>query len=95
VGGAMLSTEWLKLVPVRRDEVLAGIEALTPAHRVEVACACSGGEHGSPPWLFGFSATVRDTGAVVGAADSRALRTPKGSIRRIRSVGTPRRWPRP
>ena len=70
MGEATLSTERLKLVPAMRDEVLAGIEALTPAHRAEVSpewLARARAASMVDPWLFGFSATARDTGAVVGA----------------------------
>jgi RimJ/RimL family protein N-acetyltransferase len=69
VGGVILSTERLRLVPAKRDEVLAGIENLPPAHRAEVSpewLARARAASSVDPWLFGFSATDQNTGAVVG-----------------------------
>ena len=69
MGGMTLLTERLRLVPATRDEVLAGIEALTPAQRAEVSPAWLARARAAStvdPWLFRFSATDRDAGAVRG-----------------------------
>jgi len=64
-----LSTERLLLVPTTPEEALAQIEALPAPQRAEVSPDWLGRARAATtadPWLFGFNARARDTGALIG-----------------------------
>jgi RimJ/RimL family protein N-acetyltransferase len=65
-----LVTERLRLILESPEQVLARIDALSPAERAEVSpdwLARARAATKADPWLHGFSVTDRVTGAVVGA----------------------------
>ena len=64
-----MQTKDLTLVPVKREEVLAEVEAMNPADRAHVSADWLARVHASAaedPWVHGFSVVLRGTGAAVG-----------------------------
>jgi [ribosomal protein S5]-alanine N-acetyltransferase len=65
-----MQTKNLTLVPVRREEILAVVEAMSPADRAHVSADWLAWVRSSAledPWLHGFSLVERSTGAPVGS----------------------------
>src|SRR5437763_12675565 len=64
-----MQTKNLTLVPMKREEVLAEVEAMRPADRAHVSADWLARVHASAPedpWVHGFSVVQRGTGAAVG-----------------------------
>jgi len=78
-----LSTERLRLVAATPAEVLARIEAMTPAERAEVSpdwLTRARAASAADPWLFGFSALDRDSGAVIGGGGFKGAPDAEGVV---------------
>src|SRR5688572_26572289 len=64
-----IQTAHLELVPKTRDDAEAMLERMTPYERAQVSPDWLARMRASPnvdPWVHGFSAVHRDSGAVVG-----------------------------
>lgn len=64
-----LETKSLNLIPMKREDVLAEIEAMGAAEKAQVSAEWLKQLHGSSemdPWIHGFSLTLRETGESVG-----------------------------
>ena len=62
-------TKGLNLIPVKRDEVLAMVEAMSPAVKAHLSADWLARLHASAaedPWIHGFSIVLRGTGTAVG-----------------------------
>ena len=67
--GVSAATSNLKLVPKTKEEVLAMVEAMTPAEKAQLSTdwqALLLGSTTADPWIHGFSMVHRDSEAVVG-----------------------------
>jgi RimJ/RimL family protein N-acetyltransferase len=64
-----MQTKHLDLMPVKRQEVIAIIEAMSPAEKANLSADWLARLHASAsedPWVHGFSLVHRETGAAVG-----------------------------
>ena len=83
VSGIVLETERLRLALESPGELLARIEALSPAEREEVSpewLARVREAEESDPWLHGFSIRNRASGAVVGACGFKGVPNAEGIV---------------
>ena len=80
---AEILTENLKLLLQTTEQVLASIDAMSPADRAEVSpewLARVQASSSSDPWLHGFAVVHRETGAVIGSCGYRAPPGPEASV---------------
>lgn len=78
-----LETKSLNLIPMKREDVLAEIEAMGAAEKAQVSAEWLKQLRGSSemdPWIHGFSLTLRETGESVGRCGFKGPPTKAGVV---------------
>src|SRR5438067_1289320 len=78
-----VQTNRLELIPVKREDVLAEVEAMSPAERATLSADWLARLHASAPadpWVHGFSLVHRGTGAAVGRCGFKGPPTADGEV---------------
>jgi ribosomal-protein-alanine N-acetyltransferase len=76
-------TDNLKLLLQTTEQVLASIDAMSPADRAEVSpewLARMQASSSSDPWLHGFAVTHRESGVIIGSCGFRAPPGPEAFV---------------